>query len=277
LIANGLSGLLALLKREQEPWIRPLGVAVSVLLVAPFAYSAWVYFDPAQYRVFGSQPDYRGVAQYLSETAHPNDLILVADEPALGATVLGYYWHGTPPAPLFDARDPRLPTTVSGSVYLVVSFFQNDSAFLDKLSVLTNGWQSAHRFERVTVLQAQTRDTMAALDHIVSLLASENARFQPVLTLLGSISQLRGTASDAVQEYQAAGEYFDTGDEYFRTAEGYLQRGDPNRAWREALISKFMRPANAPLHTWLSSLLQAEGYSNQSAMESQIANRLGER
>lgn len=275
LMANGLVGLWSLALRRQERAMRIVWAGLAVLLVAPFVYSAWVYFDPVQYRVFGSQPDYRGIARTVSSMGHSDDLVIVADEPGLGATVLGYYWGSNPPVPFFDARDPRLPAATGGSIYLVVSFFQNDAAFLDRLSIPGNGWLSTRRFERAVVLQAPTGEVRSALDHLTSLLEAENQEFQPVVTLRGSVSQLEGSVDAAASAYRDAGQYFDTGDEYLRTAEGYLQRGDIRKAWREALISKFMRPGNATLHEWLSARLHEEGQQESGAIEGQVARRLG--
>jgi hypothetical protein len=272
LVANGVVALWGLITpRIGNPnRARVGGIALATLLLVPFAYSAWVYFDPGQYRVFNSQPDYRGVAQYLRSVAQPGDLIVVADEPALGSTVLDYYWRGEPPAALFDARDPRLPIKTGGNVYYVVSFFQNDPAFLDKLSIADSGWYDAH-FARVAVLGAPPGDVSASLDRLVSLLEAENAQFQPVQTLRASLDQLEGAVAEAADGYASAGAYFGTGEEYLRTAEGYLQRGDRARAWREALISKFMRPGSPALHEWLAARLIEESRPALGVIEREVA------
>ena len=249
-------------------------VALTGLLLVPFAYSAWAYFDPAQYRVFNTQPDYRGVARYLRSVARPDDLIILADEPALASTVLGYYWYAGWPAPFYDARDPRLPATSKGSIYLVVSFFQNDPSFLQRLSAPGNGWLDARHFERVAVLRAPSGDVASSLDRLVSMLEVENPQFQPVLNMRASLSQLRGSVTTAATTYASAGEYFGTGEEYLRTAEGYLQRGDRTRAWREALISKFMRPGSPALHTWLAARLVEDNRPDLGSIEQQIARLL---
>jgi 4-amino-4-deoxy-L-arabinose transferase-like glycosyltransferase len=249
-------------------------MAVAGFLLVPFAYSAWVYFDAAQYRVFNTQPDYQGVAQYLRSVARPDDLIILADEPALASTVLDYYWHTSSPASFYDARDPRLPATSKGSIYLVVSFFQNDPSFLQRLSAPGNGWPDARHFERVAVLRAPPGDVSASLERFTSIVGAENPRFQPVLTMRASLSQLRGAVATAATTYASAGEYFGTGEEYLRTAEGYLQRGDRARAWREALISKFMRPGSPALHAWLAARLIEENRPDLGSIEQQIARLL---
>ena len=276
LVANGLVSIWHILVRRQDNSAvgRVARVALAGLLLVPFAYSAWAYFDPAQYRVFNTQPDYRGVAQYLRSVARPDDLIVLADEPALASTVLGYYWYAGWPAPFYDARDPRLPATSKGSIYLVVSFFQNDPSFLQRLSAPGNDWLDARHFERVAVLRAPSGDVASSLDRLVSMLEVENPQFQPVLNMRASLSQLRGSMATAATTYALAGEYFGTGEEYLRTAEGYLQRGDRARAWREALISKFMRPGNPALHTWLAARLVEESRPDLGSIEQQIARLL---
>jgi hypothetical protein len=277
LIANGTLGLWNSIAR---PFIganraRIGKYALVIIMLLPFVYSLWVYFDHGQYRMFGSQPDYRGVSRYLASVAHADDIILVADEPALGTTVLRYYWDGHPPAALYDARDPRLPSAVQGSLYVVVSFFQNDSTFLDRLSAPANNWADVQRFERVIVLKSQDNDARVSLDYLVGLLEAENANFQPVLTLRGSILQSSDAISQAASAYQEAGRYFGTGDEYLSTANGYLQRGERDRAWREALISKFMLPANPAIHEWMAGRLEEDGRFEEARIEAELARLLG--
>ena len=276
LVANGLVSMWHVVagRKLNSAVGRVARVAFAGFLLVPFAYSAWVYFDPAQYRIFNTQPDYRGVAQYLRSVARPDDLIILADEPALASTVLGYYWYAGSPASFYDARDPRLPSTSKGSIYLVVSFFQNDPSFLQRLSAPGNGWLDARHFERVAVLRAPPGDVSASLDRLISIVAAENPQFQPVLTMRASLSQLRGSVTTAATTYASAGEYFGTGEEYLRTAEGYLERGDRARAWREALISKFMRPGSSTLHAWLAARLIEENRPDIGSIEQEIAKLL---
>lgn len=277
LVANGVLGLWTL-ATERGFVAKTFGVvryALMLGVVLPFVYSSWVYFDTSQYRVFGTQPDYRGVSAYLQSVARPDDIILVADEPGLGATVLGYYWDTHPPAPFYDVRDPRLPLTAGGNIYLVVSFFQNDAAFLGKLGSSQNNWASYQLFQRAAVLQSKSGDVVGTLEQLAGTLEAENNSFQPVVTLRGSLAQLRGDSDTAAQAYNKAGAYFGTGEEYFKTADGYLQRGDVARAWREAIISKFMQPGNPKIHEWMAARLREEGLNDLAEREESIERSLG--
>lgn len=281
LMANGVLGLSHLLtdrlNARHAQIRRVLSAVIALPLVFVSACSAWIYFDPTQYRTFGTQPDYRGVARYLQSTASPDDVVIIADEPALGATVLGYYLRDSASKSLFDARDPRLPGESKGSVYLVVSFFQNDATFLTRLGAADNGWSQVTQLNRVAILKWTDSNVTSGVEHLEQLLARENAAFQPVITLRGSLAQLASDLDAAANRYRVAGVYFGTGNEYFRTAEGYLGRGDRARAWREALISKFMEPGNPAVHDWFADRLTEEGLPDLAAVESEIAQRLRER
>ena len=50
--------------------------------------------------------------------------------------------------------------------------------------------------------------------------------------------------------------------------------GQDRKAWREAFISKFWQPQLPEVHRWLSQELNAQGYQDESRMESMIADSL---
>ena len=100
--------------------------------------------------------------------------------------------------------------------------------------------------------------------------------YQPVRTLRGCILQAKGDVVAAAEAYRSAGAYYpQLGEEFLATAEGLQARGQPERAWREALTSKFMRPGNPRVHLWLADNLPKIGSSPIPALERQIADLLG--
>ncbi len=282
LLAAG--GLVSVARQGQAAtgrWLRPLAgvvaVAVGAGLVMLLAVGAGIYFNPGEHTRLSYMPDYRGAALYLARKATPHDLIIMVDEPALGMAVVNFYWHGTPPAPTYDSRDPRLfaqPTGDVGSVYWVISFFQNDPDFMEEISADPK-WAGSQRFERVVVVEEHTDDLPASFDRLVSRLEARLPDFQPVKTLRGCVYQAQGQAEQAASAYRAAGAYYpQLGEEFLATAQGFAGRGDAARAWREAITSKFMQPGNPEVHRWLAAYLQQAGYVRESLMEARIAELL---
>jgi hypothetical protein len=67
------------------------------------------------------------------------------------------------------------------------------------------------------------------------------------------------------------------GAEFLVSAQGYLERGDRAKAWREALTSLFMEPGDPRIHDFIAQLLSIEGYSSESQVAQQVARELGNR
>lgn len=281
LLGNGLAAIWSpapAVRANVRAAFRAAAGALAIVIGLLFVYAVLVYFNPEQHRQLSYQPDYRRAALYLARQAKPGDLIVLADEPGLGATVMGFYWRGKPPAAIFDARDPRLfeqhPT---GNIYWAVSFFQNDPTFLQRLSDPRLGWQDSIQFERLAVLKEAPPpggEMLPSVERLVSQFEKELPTFQPVLTLRGGIYQAQGQTEQAARAYRSAGYYFQSGDEYLLTAQGFEARGDQARAWREAIISKFMQPGSPAVHRWLAQALARDGQPAQSAIESRIADAL---
>ncbi len=257
-----------------------LAGAVATLLVLLFAYSTFLYLSPEKHRRLSFLPDYRGAAAYLTRQARPEDLIVLVDEPALGVAVVDFYWRDRRPATVLDARDPRLFTTrpgrPGGSIFWVVSFFQNNPEFTEGLSAPDQGWASVNQFERIVVLEERgSLDALPGMGRLVGKMEQQLPDYQPVRTLRGGILQARGDIDAAAAAYLSAGTYFpQLGEEFLATAEGFQARSQPERAWREAVTSKFMRPGNPQVHLWLADYLDNMNAPYEATLERRIAEAL---
>jgi 4-amino-4-deoxy-L-arabinose transferase-like glycosyltransferase len=260
-------------------------VSRSALVAAPvallFLIGVYIYFSPEGHRRFSYLPDYRGVARYLSSVAGPRDLIIMADEPALGAEVVNFYWEGMSPAPTFDARDPRLfSQNPKGTIFWVVSFFQNNPEFIRDLPSSDPEWTDPTYFERIVIVRDARHSILPGMTDLAEqaqkkLDALQMPAFQPVRTLDGLLHQARGETAQAADSYRQAGTYFPLlGAEFFSSARGFGERGEHDKAWREAITSNFMQPGNPDLHAWMSQELADAGYFAESRVEAEIAEAL---
>ncbi|HKP51812.1 MAG TPA: glycosyltransferase family 39 protein [Chloroflexia bacterium] len=249
-----------------------LGMMVALLFIAGLL----IYISPEGHRRFSYMPDYRGAAQYLSSVAGPGDLIIMADEPALGVEVVHFYWRGVPPAPTFDARDPRLFAQQSeGTIFWVVSFFQNNPEFIRDLPSSDPAWSDPTYFERIVIVRDSRHSALPGMERLATRAEEKLPEFQPVRTLQGVLYQARGETVQAADQYGQAGAYFpQLGAEFFSSAQGFEARGDTDKAWREAITSKFMQPSNPDLHAWLSQQLLTSGFTAESLIEAEIAEAL---
>lgn len=276
LVSNGLAFLVsARIRPSLARVMRTTGIAVATLVTLAFMTGAYNYANPASHASLTYKPDFRSVAQYLTQRATARDLILFADDPSLGYTVTSFYWHGRPSAPAFDARDPRLfAHKQSGGIYWVMSSLNTELA--SRISDRDQGWSDVSRFNDVVVLH-EAHPAASVLDSIASMVAKLEAirpDYQPVLTLQGCVAQARGDYSGAADLYRKAGSYFLSDNEYLQTAQGFANRGDMDKAWREASIAKFMRPGNPETQAWLARQLQQAGYTHESLIETQVAEAL---
>ena len=250
-------------------------LVIGGLVFLPFVIGAYNYSTLAGRVDLSYRPGYRSAATYLSANARPQDTIIFIDDPGMGYTITDYYWNGSHPAPAFDARDPRLFARHSiGDIYWVVS--AENFQVLDKLSSPDQGWADVQRFERVSILKENhpAGGLVSSMDHMVSKWEALLPGYQPVMTLRGCVYQGMGDLKQAVETYQKAGTYFPVGDDYLQTAIGYEAMGQDRKAWREAFISKFWQPQLPEVHRWLSQQLNAQGYQDESRMESMIADSL---
>ncbi|HEX9991257.1 MAG TPA: glycosyltransferase family 39 protein [Chloroflexia bacterium] len=280
LIANGVVSLFSIAARMTTRTFSGKLLWVTASFAALFAVSTFVlgaanYLQPNADEKAMYRPDFRGAAAYLEPHARPQDTIIFADEPSLGYAVSQFYWHSNPPAATFDARDPRLfAHTPRGNIYWVVSTLDLD--LLARLSAPEQDWAEVARFDRVVVLRedAQPDSLLARMDRFTTKIATLDPHYKPVLILRGGINQARGNVAQATRDYINAGTYYKIADEYLLAATGYLALGQRDKAYREALMSKFLKPDDPKVHAWLAQQLRADGYIAESMMEEQLASAL---
>jgi hypothetical protein len=163
-----------------------------------------------------------------------------------------------------------------GSIYWVVSFFQTDPDFQQRLATADTAWSEPAFFERIVVMKEQQPASVPeSMDRLVSWLETKASEFQPVLTLRGGVYQARGEIDEAADAYRRAGIYYpQLAEEFLATARGFAARGNERLAWREALTSKFMRPGSPEVHDWLAQHLRARGHPAQAEAEERLARSL---
>jgi hypothetical protein len=92
-------------------------------------------------------------------------------------------------------------------------------------------------------------------------------------TIRGSLAQDRGVVQQAVALYTSSRAGF-LGPAHLATSIGFAQRGDSERAWQQAMLSKYNLAGSPELHRWLAQMLDRAGAPAQSQIERQIADRL---
>jgi len=254
-----------------------ISLAPAVLVVCLFAIGAYNYVTIDEVDGIPSRGDYRAATRHLSQNAGPQDVIVFADNHALGLTVANFYWHGAPPTRVYDARDPRIATYErNGSIYWVVSRVSPE--WLNILSAPDQGWSDIMRFRDGVVLKENSPDT--TMLQSLERMAERNEKIRPdnrfTTTLRGCVDQAKGDISGAIAAYRLSDSTASplAAGEYLQTALGFESRGDRFESWREALISKFAWPAGPEIHRWMARQLMEEGYLDQSTIETQIADEL---
>jgi hypothetical protein len=274
LVWNGGVGTASALRTRL---LRGTGIALAALALAVFAIPALRFLDPGGHAEITYWPDFRGVTSYLSERAGSGDLILFVDDPALGYTVSDFYWHGKPPAPTYDTRDPLLARhkpEVDGDIYWVMSSL--DKEVVSRLSGPDQGWADVAPFEHVVVMREArpVGSWVMGLERIVGKMEAIKQDYEPATTLRGCLAQANGDYHLAADIYDSAEAYFILDTIYMDTAKGFEAYGDTDAAWREAVIAKFMRPGNPQVHAWMARRLEEQGYTAESSTEDEIGRLL---
>lgn len=280
LAANALASLVSLTNKMSVPatiarTLRVGGAVIAGLVALVFVAGALRFAGAEGHADLTYHPDFRGAARYLSQHATPQDLIVFIDDPSLGYTAAGFYWRGSPPAPAFDARDPRLfAHKGSGDILFVMNSL--DSELTTRIADPSQGWTDVQRFHGVAILHEadSDRSVVNSMERLVAKLATVRPDYPPIVTLQGCVAQARGDATRAAELYRKAGSYFLSDNEYLQTAQGFAARGEMEKAWREAAISKFMRPGNPELQIWLAQQLQQAGFESESRIATQVAQAL---
>lgn len=286
LVSAGLVGLVEGARRVAPlSWggkvTRGFAAGVAGLVIAIFGIGAVLFSTPQGHNALAYRPDFRGVAQHLSQRAQGNDIIVFLDDPNLGYMISNFYWDWQPPVAAYDGRDPRLFAAYKGGdIYWVAG--SDNGEIMSRLegdlagTGTGNTWTSVGRFNGAFVLQERSPGTgiIAAMDRMVSRLEATAPEYAPYRVLRGGVQQAQGNLAMAAESYRLAGTYFPVGDEYQRTAEGYLRQGLRNKAWGEASIAKFWQPARPEIHLWISEKLAEEGYHDESRNAALIAQEL---
>ena len=279
LIANGLVALGTLFgtKRITAQQRLAFSTLLGLAAVALFAYSGYRYLTAGKEQPVIIRPDFRSMAAYLNEHARPEDNIIFA---VWGDVVTDFYWRGKRPAPAYVALDPRLfdrpQQPKGGSIYWVVGYLDYAPTQL----LTSKRWSDVKLFDRIYLLKEDNppADVTISMERLVEEMEEtkppDEYIYRATSTMRGTIYQARGEAVKAAEAYKRSGSYFLIGDEYLRTSKGFAARGETEKAWRDALISKSMQPENPLLHRWLAEMLAASGRSAMTATQSQIAEAL---
>jgi hypothetical protein len=288
LVAHGMVTLweqaFGLRSRVAAPVAQVVALGFLGVVIAAFLFGAYVFNTPGGHLELSLRPDFRDAAAYLSEAAHSQDTIIVADQPMHGLKVMSYYWKDLPPANVFDVADPRLYAhDLSGDVYWVFWLESIPSSAVNApdapwrlLSSDSQGWANAMSFGDVVVLKdSHPSSALDAIDFMARKFDTVVPGTDLDLTARGSIRQARGDMQKAVDAYRVAVPSSVTiSDEDLRSAEGFASIGMPDEAWYWGVLAKFDQPANPQAHRWLAQSLAAQGYTAQSQAELQIAQAL---
>jgi len=278
LISNGL---VTLLDKASEIQLRPVAhkIAQSVValpvtvIIGTLLLGAFNHIAFNSYSVVTDRPDYRSIAAYLSDKVKSEDTVVIIDDPSHGTTVLNFYWQGVAPAAVYDARDPRLfQRELQGDIYWVVGL----KPAVNEGVANNSGWAEVKNVPGAVVLKENHTSVtiLDRLDHMVSQLETTQPGYLTVLSLRGSVYQAQGNIQEAVRAYQGVGTAIPLGAEHLRTAEGFEAIGETDKAWQEAILSKFDQPARPEIHRWMAEMLSQMGMEAESRRESEIADAL---
>jgi 4-amino-4-deoxy-L-arabinose transferase-like glycosyltransferase len=260
-------------------WVRvaaalPLGFAAAVI--------GWGAVSYAQVDEVGRLPEHRvgmrDAAHYLSAAAGPDDTIIFLGRNSLANTVAGYYWQGNPPAPAFDACDPRLAShRAKGDLFWVYTVI--GPAARDELAAANKqGWKSTFAFRQGVILRegAHREEMGPNLDRFLDQLHTLEPFYHAYPTLDGCTAQANDRYDTALARYVEAEGVANRalGIDYLRTARGFEERNLMREAWREAIVSKHIWPGNSELHLWMAEHLEKEGMTSEAEFERRLAAEL---
>jgi 4-amino-4-deoxy-L-arabinose transferase-like glycosyltransferase len=263
---------------------RALTVAVGmagVTVLGLFVAGSYRYYQPGGESATRYKPDYRAAAAYLARRVTPADVVVFVDDPPHGVDVSRFYWQGRVAAQVYDGRDPRLAAyQPRGDIYWVIGFFYYDLGHQAALAAPAQGWAGVARFPGVIVARDPPGSATMTdrLDRLVGKLEALDPGAPAIGTLRGSVDQDRGQVSDALAIYRGpAGHVGQLGMEHLQTARGFARLGLQERAWQQAMLSKYNQAANPDLHRWLAEALAATGATAASRTESDLAAALAQR
>jgi hypothetical protein len=289
LIGNGLVSPISLARaaltgggHHQGQIHRTLAQVIGSCLVALpmlcFALGAYTYVDPDRSQSIAVRGDLRmrDASVYLAGNARPDDMIIFM---GWDPTVSMFYWQNKPPAPAFSAHDPRIfGHHPARFIYWVIYY---ESEFTVPPGIWGNSrWQKAAQFGELIIMR-QNAYPHSVGDTLDWFTASMQAQYphnryveQAMNTIRGNMYQSQDRIGQASKAYLRAGTLFTMGEEYLRTSQGWAARGEPDRAWRDALIAKSVQPCIPELHAWMAQLLTDMGDAALARTESRIAEAL---
>ena len=184
-------------------------------------------------------------------------------------------------AQVYDGRDPRLAAyQPRGAVYWVIGFFYYDQDHQAALAAPAQGWAAVARFPGLVVARDPpgSATMIDRLDRLVGKLEVLDRGAPAIGTPRASVYQDRGQVPAALAIYRGpAGHVGQLGAEHLQTAQGFARRGLAERAWQQAMLSKYNQAANPALHRWLAAALAATGATAASRTESDLAAGLAQR
>jgi 4-amino-4-deoxy-L-arabinose transferase-like glycosyltransferase len=256
------------------------GMAAMAVL-GLFLAGSYRYYQPGGESATRYKPDYRAAAAYLAQRVSAADVVVFVDDPPHGVDVSRFYWQDRMAAQVYDGRDPRLAAyQPRGPVYWVIGFFYYDRDLQAALAAPAQGWAAVARFPGVIVARDPpgSATMIDRLDRLVGKLEALDQGDPAIGTLHASVYQDRGQVPAALAIYRGpAGHVGQLGAEHLQTAQGFARRGLTERAWQQAMLSKYNQAANPALHRWLAAALAATGATAASRTESDLAAGLAQR
>jgi hypothetical protein len=221
-------------------WATLVAWSPVISIVGLLGLGAFSYHSPAGHARLSYRPDLRGVANYVSQHASQDDVVVFV---GWDDAVSQFYWHDTPPAPVYLASDPALPRhRSSGAVFWIVEGF---------------GYPlpgPIHRYYRDSVvIQLESvgiirqpdaaRDMLASLEEMLRAFEGvediDPAALKSLRIVQGTTVQARGdlrTAAEIFRRVPTAEAARTLARAYLPASAGWLRWGGGNRtrAWREA-------------------------------------------
>jgi hypothetical protein len=251
---------------------------VSGVLIAVFAMGAINYYNPDTFSQENERPEYKGAASHLSAVARPGDIIVVASFGGHGFAILDYYWNGHPPAPLYDALDPRLYDLPSPQHLFVVmnswGWVMPDQALREEHLDLQYTFGSS---TAVLTLDGNGKPVTELMRMWIEPLSSELETDNLVLALQGGLLQAQGEVTRAVQVYaqtRIPNPAATLWREYLASSQGFQAQGDSARAWRDLMNAKQNGSSQPEVHRELAKLLASRGLNTLASQEEHIAAEL---
>ncbi len=281
LISNGVAAILSALRMAAMRLgfsafaaRRAIVMIIIIVFSLPFGYGVYSRSTDYTQSSLVYRPDLRSVSTYLSERARSDDAVIFA---GWDPTVSNFYWKGTPPAAVYSMMDPMLfERHAKGSLYWVVSF---DFDLPEAMAHDTRWIEVAH-FERITLYREVRPDVdlAASMERFTARLGeahNPDRQMQQITdTLRGGVYEAHGQVAQAAEAYRSAGTFFPIGGEYLRTAQGFAAHDEPDKAWRDTLMSKSMQPETPELHQWMADMLNGRGMEDEAGVEAEIARAL---